>query len=132
MKNKFIYPTLSNMFLVFLFLQAIPLVFTFIVPKENLLLLWLGYQIAPLGLLIMMPIKPIQKMDERETFLTIKWQARKLNLILPCLLIPLFCIASNPAAKAWTILYSFVVPMYIILLITSLLYKKEFGAFYVK
>lgn len=88
MKNKFIYPTLSNMLLVFLFLQTIPLVFTFIVPKENLSLLWLGDQIAPLGLLIMMPIKPIQKMDERETFLTIKWQARTLNFILTCLLMP--------------------------------------------
>jgi hypothetical protein len=132
MKNRFIYPTLKNMLLIFLFLQLIPLVITLIIPNINLSLLWTGYQLAPLGLLIMMPIKPIPKMDEREKFLTIKWQSRVLSFILPCLLIPIFWLAFDPVAKSWTILYSFVIPVYLILLITSLLYKRELGNFYAK
>ncbi len=130
MSKGFIYPTIKNMSLVFIFLQIVPIFVVFFLKTPTTF--WLTWEIIALSFLIQMPIKPISEMDERELYLTLKWKSRILDFIAPCTFIPILLLSFDPGVNGWKVFTVTAIPAYLIIIVSTILYKRDFGTFFVK
>lgn len=128
MKLNFIYPTLKNSLTLFIGFQTIPLFFFF--QKNMTFLSWLLLEIIGLGILLLWPLKPIAEMDEREIAVELKWKSRMFESMAVCVFIPVFILLMKPETKGWLILNSLTFPAFALLVILSVLKRKELGSFF--
>ncbi len=127
MNAKFLYPTKKNFIIFFTLYQIVPiLVFTSANPNLMNLIHLEFIGIAILGL---WPLKPNNLKDERELYVELKWKNIMLEGTLTLILIPLFFLINKPGIEGWDLFRLFTYPIFLLLILTSLLYKKELGYF---
>ena len=124
--NKFIYPTVKNLTIIFLLAQ-IPIIFV-VINKPGFL--WLSLELIYLGLIIMWPLMPVSDMDERELMVHLKWKSRLCDAMGVSLILPMLLLSVNPEVRGWDVFRSFSVPMFISFVVCSAFLKKEVGKFF--
>jgi hypothetical protein len=130
MKNFFIYPTQRNSLVLFVLFQFLPILTFIFTGAEANFLNWLKFELVILGTLAIWRIKPIDEMSEKERFIELKWKNRMLEFSLPMVLIPITWLSVAPEASGWEVINSFTIPVFTVLVIFSLLMKKEMGGLF--
>ncbi len=125
---KFYYPTLKNSLVIFLVLQ-LP-IFILSTKLNSSLIFWAKFEAIALGIVCLWPRKPFDKMDECEKSVELKWKNRMLEFTYPLILIPIMILSLNPGADGWFVLSSFTVPVFVILIVQSILLRREQGSFF--
>jgi hypothetical protein len=125
---RFFYPTFKNSVLLLLFLQ-LPLMILSLYLGSSLIY-WAKFEAIALGIVCLWPRKPFMEMDECEKAVELKWKNRMLEFTYPLILIPIAILLTNPNANGWVVLNSFTVPVFVLLIILSILLRREQGGFF--
>lgn len=128
MNKRFYYPTFKNSIYLLLFLQ-VPLIILSMYLGSSVVF-WAKFEAIALGIVCLWPRKPFVEMDECEKAVELKWKNRMLEFTYPLIIIPILILLKNPDAGGWFVLNSFSVPVFVLLILFSILLRREQGSFF--
>lgn len=127
---KFIYPTKRNMFLGLLTAQLYLLGLFFFAKVNFTLENILVIEIVFIGCLSLWRPMPFNEMDERQKHVTYKWKSIMLEATMVSILVPLLAVILKPEIYGWTLFRLMSIPIFVCLIVPTLLYKRELGFFF--
>jgi hypothetical protein len=128
--NKFFYPTKKNVLIGFLFAQAFPIILLAYVGKLSNVFGWLAIEAVIVASLCMWRLKPDSELDERELLITLKWKSRMLDFTSALFILPIAVMSFYPEILSWYVSMIIGFPVFFILVLFSLLAKREIGYFF--
>ena len=129
-KSEFIYPTKKNMLSMLMIFQMIPSLIFYFSPPSLPINFWLKFEAIIIAVICAWPMKPEKLMTKRDRAIELKWTNMMFTLTLPCLVIPMAVSLLVPDASPWTMLNSFIVPVFLIVMVLCAVIRIQQGGFF--